>query len=489
MDISFLIPPVLDETHDVDRCFGCNYSIYFLPLLGILYPATALKLRGHSVTVRDFAAERAGSRAFQDFARSSKSEIYCFYTVFLSQATDRRAREIIRSAQPGARFIFAGPQPTSEPAAFLDGDDTVVVRGEPDVSLPAVVEALEKGTGLDGVPGISYRSASGVAHNPSAPPLRDLDALPIPDRTLVDHRPYYNPKLPTKPHTAMLTSRGCSAQCWYCVPNSLSYARELEYKRDRGLKPPVQQHSAERVIEEMRRIAEQGFRSVSIIDDQFLWDEQRTIRICEGIRDLHLDWSCLARCDRVTDRAAEAMARSGCAYVDMGTESFDQRVLDAVKKNIKVEATERAVRILKKHGIAVELNILFGATPEETEETIQGTLREVRRLDVDYVLFSIANPFPGTEFHDAAKANGWLVYGKYVPADPARNSIIAYPHLSQQRLEQLIARAYRSHYLHPRALWRELLRTKGPSDFVNKFTTGVRFIKRNFLTRSKIVPV
>ena len=239
-------------------------------------------------------------------------------------------------------------------------------------------------------------------------------------------------------------------------------------------------HSAARVVEEMSRIAASGFKSVSVIDDQFLWDEDRTVKICAGIKDLRLEWSCLARCDRVTDRAAEAMAEAGCAYVDLGTESFDQKVLDAVKKNIRAEDTEKAVRILKKYGIAVELNILFGATPQETEDTIQLSLRELQRLDVDYVLFSIANPFPGTEFYEAAKANGWMAYGDYVPVDPARNAIISYPHLPKKRLEELVARAYRSHYLHPKTLWRELRRTKSLPDLCDKFVTGLRFIRRNF---------
>jgi radical SAM superfamily enzyme YgiQ (UPF0313 family) len=240
-------------------------------------------------------------------------------------------------------------------------------------------------------------------------------------------------------------------------------------------------HSAARVVAEMRRLAELGFRSVSAIDDQFLWDEKRTIEICAGIKDLKLEWSCLARCDRVTDKAAEAMAAAGCSYVDLGTESFDQKVLDAVGKNIRAEETERAVRILKKHGIAVELNILFGAAPEETEETIARTLRELARLDVDYVLFSIANPFPGTDFYAAAKANGWLAFGDYVPVDPARNSIISYPHLSKERLEQLVSRAYRQHYFHPRTLWREFRKVRDLADFRDKLVTGFRFVQRNFV--------
>jgi radical SAM superfamily enzyme YgiQ (UPF0313 family) len=481
MRIAFVIPPVLDGTQDVDRFFGCNYSIYSLPLLAVLCPATVLKQQGHQVAVHDFAAQRGARQAFLDFVRSDHADVYCFYTVFLSQATDRLACEMLRAAHPAARFVFCGPQPTWQPDAFLERENTYVVRGEPEFAFGRLLDSLRSGAEPAGVEGVSYRGPAGVAHNGPAPCIASLDTLPIPDRTLVDHKPYCNPKLHGKPHTAMLTSRGCYAQCWYCVPNSLSYARELEHKKHHGAKPPARIHSAERVVEEFRQVATLGFRSVSVIDDQFLWDEERTMQICAGIKDLKLEWSCLARCDRVSERAAEAMAGAGCAYVDLGTESFDQGVLDSIKKNIRAEETERAVRILKKHGVGVELNVLFGATPAENEETIRKTLRELRRLDVDYVLFSIANPFPGTEFYEAAKANGWLAYGDYIPVDPAKNSIISYPHLPKERLEQILAHAYRSHYLHPRTLWRELCKVKSLSDFADKCATGARFLRRTFL--------
>jgi len=480
--ITFLIPPVLDGTREVDRCFGCNYSIYFLPLLAMLYPATMLKHRGHQVAILDFAAQARSVAEFQEFADHDDSDVYCFYTVFLSQQTDRRARDLIRVARPAARFIFYGPQPTWEAGLFLDRDDSCVVRGEPEFPICKLADAMAAGADFGPVDGVSWRAPSGVVHNGPAPIIGDLDTLPWPDRTLLDHRPYTNPKLHRKPHTAMLTSRGCYAQCWYCVPNSLSYARELEHKRHHGAKPPVRVHSAEKVIGEFTSIAEQKFQSVSVIDDQFLWNERRTVAICEGIRRLKLEWSCLARADRVSEKAAAAMADAGCAYVDLGAESFDQTVLDGMKKDIAAGETGRAVRILKKYGIAVELNILLGAAPQDSAESIERSLAEVRRLDVDYVLFSIANPFPGTDFYEAAKVNGWLVYGDYVPVDPARNSIISYPHLSRDRLEELVARAYRRQYLTPRALWREVRKTRGLGDFRDKLVTGARFIRRNFIS-------
>ena len=483
MKVTFLIPPVLDKTQDVDRCFGCNYSIYFLPLLPVLYSATILQQSGCAVSIIDFAAQRKTAADFKNFIANDDSAVYVFYTVFLSQNTDRLARQIIRQLRPNAQFIFFGPQPTWAQDSFLDKEDTIIVRGEPEFIIKELLQVLESKSDLNNIKGISYYKNGQIAHNSSAYHITDLDQVPIPQRTLLDHRPYFNPKLHRLPHTAVLTSRGCFGQCWYCVPNSLSYARELEYKKEYGRKPPPRLHSAGRVIEEFSDIARLGFKSVSVIDDEFLWDEPRTIEICRGIKPLHLEWSCLARADKITEEVAQAMAEAGCSYVDLGTESFDQKVLDAVRKQMRPEDTERAVRFLKKYGVAVELNILFAASPEETEETIKNTLRQLKKLKVDYVLFSIANPFPGTDFYYAAKEHGWMAYGDYVPVDPAKNAIISYPHLSKKRLEELLAYAYRSYYLNPGKILSELLKTKSFRDLRNKFSTGFKFIYRNFLKR------
>jgi len=481
MKVTFIIPPVLDATSDVDRCFGCNYNIYFLPLLPALYAATIVRDEGISVSVLDFAAQKKTADDFRRFIQGDNSDIYVFYTVFLSKKTDSLARGLIRQERPGRQFIFFGPQPTYAPEEFLDREDTFVVRGEPEFTIQALMRGLKAGSDVSGIKGVSSRKNGQAVNNPPAELIQDIDSIPIPDRTLLDHSPYCNPKLSSLPHTATLTSRGCFGQCWFCVPNSLSYARELEHKRYFGRKPVPRLHSAQRVIEEFRSIAAAGFRSVSVIDDEFLWDEARTQEICEGIKGLGIEWSCLCRPEKITEAVAGAMSRAGCAYVDLGTESFDEEVLKDIRKQMRPEDTHRAVRVLKEAGIEIELNILFAATPKETRGSIEKTLSEVKRLDVDYVLFSIANPFPGTDFYYAAKSQGWMVHGDYVPADPARDSIISYPHLSKEELEAYLLRAYRSFYLNPRYLWRQLFKIRGFADFKNKLKTFFNLLKRNFL--------
>ncbi|MFH1888509.1 MAG: radical SAM protein [Candidatus Omnitrophota bacterium] len=483
MKVTFIIPPVLDGTQDVDRCFGCNYSIYFLPLLPVLYSATLIKENSEEVSIIDFAALKKTKADFEEFIRCDKSEVYVFYTVFLSQNTDIAARDIIRRLRKEAIFIYSGPQATYRPQVFLDKEDTYAVRGEPELIINKLVVALGKRLPVSGINGISFLHEGKVVHSQPAELLKDIDRLPIPDRRLLDHSPYYNPKLHTMPHTAALTSRGCFGRCWFCVPNSLSYSQELEQKKYFGMKPAPRIHSAGRVIEDFSRIAHLGFKSISIIDDQFLWDEERTLEICNGIKNLGLEWSCLCRPEKITDRSAKAMKEAGCSYVDLGTESFDEGVLRSIKKDISPQSTIKAAEILKKNKIKIEVNILFGASPQETESTIRETIRQVKRLKVDYALFSIANPFPGTEFYLAAKENGWLAYGDYVPVDPGKSSIISYPHLSKRRLEHFLAYAYLSYYLDPRYIFKQIRQLKNPRDFLNKFLTACNFLRKNFLKK------
>jgi anaerobic magnesium-protoporphyrin IX monomethyl ester cyclase len=484
MKVTFLIPPVLDGTSNVERCSGCNYGLYFFPLLPVLCIATLLKGKTGGISILDFPAQKKTIKDFRDFIAADDSDIYVFYTVFLCQETDRLARKMIRGLRKEARFIFCGPQPTSSPESFLDEPDTFVVRGEPEFVTRELIAALKEKSGLEKIKGISYLGkGSSIIHNPAEPFIEDIDQVPIPDRSLLDHRSYCNPKLRKRPHTAIITSRGCFGRCWFCVPNSLDYARELEYKKVFGRKPPARLHSARRVIEEFSEIARLGFKSVTVIDEQFLWDEKRTLEICAGIKDLNLEWGCLARPDKISEEVGRAMGEAGCRFIDLGMESADEEVLKAIRKDMTLQDTEKAMVILKKNKIEIEINVLLGATPKETKESIKKTLAAVKRLKPDYVLFSIANPFPGTDFYNAAKKEGWMIYGDYVPVDPAKTSIISYPHLSKKELEDFIAWASFSYYFSPLYLFRQVLKVRSPRDFFNKAQAACNFFIRNFLKR------
>ncbi len=452
MKISFLIPPPLDDSPPAERVFGCNYGLYPIPNVFILYVAAILENHGHKVKYVDGPIQKWSKKDFEEFLRKDDSEIYSFYTVFLSENTDKIAHKIVREIKGNVPIIFFGPQPTYMPEKYLIDENTYVVRGEPEYTYLELVDAIETKKELKKIKGISYKLDGKIINNETRGIIENLDELPFPARHLVKKKLYHTPKLSGRPFTAMITSRGCSHRCYYCVPCSGSFSRELEWRRVKGdySKPKVGLRSPQNVIEEFVHLKGEGYKSVSILDDQFVWGEKRTIEICNGIKDLGIEWGCLSRADHLNEKIVKAMADAGCKYVDIGVESFDQRVLDYIKKDMKVDTVFKAIKLLKKYGIYTKLNLLFGVSPLQTKEVMEKDIEISKKINADMVMFGVCTPFPGTEFHDIALKNGWIKTGDYVPTDPLTQSIIEYPNLSDRELKEMLKKANRSFYLRPK---------------------------------------
>lgn len=461
MKINFIIPPVLDGTREAERIAGCSYSLYHTPNIIILLTAAVLRESGNEILYSDFPLYKLKERDFRDSLWLDNSDIYCLFTVNLAMETDLMAKEIIREIKGNAPIIFFGPTPTYWPEKFLKDKYTYVVRGEPEYTLRELIIALSNKDDVSSLKGISLLGNGKVIHNPAREPVENLDELPFAARDLVDKQKnkYFYPKLRTRPMTLVLASRNCPYRCSYCVPCSLSFAIELEHKRYFHKKPPLRLRSVENILAELRLIKEQGYRAVEFLDDNFVWGQERTIQICQGIKDLDIVWGCQSRADLLNENIVREMAKANCRYIDIGVESFDQRILDYIKKDIKVEDSIKVIELVKSYGIDTKINIIFGASPLETKETIERTRKIIKDLGVDQVMYSVCAPWPGTETYEIAKKEGWFVYGDYKICDGDRDAIIQFPHLSKQDLEDALRWANREFFLKPRFIFKNLLRT------------------------------
>ncbi len=458
MKITFLVPPPIDGNIP-ERVAGCAYLLYYVPNIFLLSAAAVLEKDGCAVKYLETTIKKWDRGHFLSFLREDLSDVYCFYSVNLSQNTDLQALKDIREIRGDVPIIFFGPAPSDRPAEFVVDDYAYVVRGEPEYTMLELSKALETNSAVYGIKSVSFRRNGEILNNANREPIEDLDALPFPARHLLEERDvYYNPKLGKRPFTAVCTSRGCSYRCIYCVPSSLSFSRELEYKHHVGKKPPVRKRSPENIIEEFKLLKSQGYKAVNVQDDQFVWGEERTIKICEGIKDLDMVWGCSARSDHLTEPVVKAMAAAHCKFIDLGVESFNQEILDYVKKDIDVKKNEEAINLVKKYGVSAKINIMFGASPLETMATIQRNREEVKRLKVDQVMYNIANPFPGTEFYKIAKESKLFVYGDYKPVNVAKEANIAYPHLGKAELENAVRRANFEFFLTPRFILKNIRR-------------------------------
>lgn len=466
MKITLFTPPALVGKLAADRVFGCNYGYYAVPNIFILTCAAVLEQEGYKVRYVDGAIENWTRNDLIEYLKRDDSDLYVFYTVYLAKETDLQTLSLIRELRGNVKVAFIGPVPTETPEKFLLDENVYVIRGEPEITLKEFVAALRDHRPIDHVESLSYRRNGQFQHNPMRRVINDLDTLPLPARHLIDKNRYYNPKIGIRPFSVILASRGCSYQCTYCVPCSLSFARELEYKAYLNRKPPVRQRSAKNVLEEVRMLKAEGYRSIGFIDDQFIWNENRVIELCEGLKEIDIEWGCLARADRLNERIVRKFAESKCQYVDIGVESFNQEILDDLKKDLDVNTIYHAIDLLKKYKITAKINVLIAATPLETEETILENIRIVKKIRPDSVMYGITNPFPGTDFHKIAKREGWLLYDEYKPVDVQKECIISYPHLSNRKIEKLARKANLSFFLSPHFLLQNLKKIRTGGDFL-----------------------
>ncbi|MDE7380984.1 MAG: B12-binding domain-containing radical SAM protein [Muribaculaceae bacterium] len=475
MKITFLIPPCYDNPQPAERSAGCTRVVY--PMINIyeLTLAAVLRNEGYDVAYKDFVFHNHSFADFRNFIANDDSDAYIIWMVNLSIESDLRAVADIRKSHPLIPIVMCGPGPTYFPHKCLADRNVYILRGEPEATAVEFFKVLSGNPRptqetLSGIKGLTFLNDGKVTTNPPRPLIKDLDALPFPARDLLGDQVYHNPKLKTGPYTTMFTSRNCPYGCKYCVPSSLTFAREIEFKADpanNNRKPTIGFRSVENVTEEINLLASQGYKAIGFMDDNFIWNETRTAEICKPLRRHGMKWGCQARVDAITEPIARMLGESGCMYVDLGVESFDADILKSINKGITPADIYRAVNLLKKYNVPVKLNILIGCSPLETTATVRQTFREAKRLKVDQVMFNIVSPFPGTEYYKTCKENGWIKGDEYRPTDVQHESILNLPNLSAKQMEKLLFQNNLSFFLDPAFIWKQIRRFSSFTEFIS----------------------
>ena len=313
MKITFLVPPVLDGERPAERSAGCTRVVYFAPNI---YELTAIGVVENEnlgeVAYEDFVFYNKKEEDFRKFLESDNSDIYCIWTVNLSIESDLKAIEILQGVRKDSKVILLGPGPSYFIEKCLVNDRIIIVRGEPEATLVELLHAIDEDKPLNNILGISWMNSDGkIVNNGFRPLIVDLDSLPLPARHFIADRRYYNPKIKRKGYTTAFTSRNCPYHCIYCVPSSLTFAREIENKRFTGRKPTISYRTAESVDREMVLLHEQGYKAIGFMDDNFIWNEERTRLMCEIMQKYGMLWGCQARVDAITEPIAKMLGESG----------------------------------------------------------------------------------------------------------------------------------------------------------------------------------
>jgi hopanoid biosynthesis associated radical SAM protein HpnJ len=370
------------------------------------------------------------------------------YTSSPTLPGDAQVAAAVKAQRPDTIVGMVGPHPTVLPERTLKDAPAVdyVCRNEFDYSVKEIAE----GAALSDVRGIVYPTgAATYEHTPARPVDENLDALPWVTRVYkrdLDIEKYNIPWMHW-PYASIYTTRGCPAQCTFCLwPQTTSGHR---YRK----------RSVDDVIAEMTW-AKDNLRTVREFffdDDTFSFEKERTREIARRLKPLGITWGGNAR-GNLDYETLRTMKEGGARNLVVGYESSSQQILNNVKKGIRVEKYVEFTRNAKRAGLMIHGAFILGL-PGETEKTIEETIRFACELDLDTIQVSLAAPYPGTQLYDWLVGNGYLNEGgSLVSAEGFQDVMVNYPDLPSGRIFAGVERFYRKFYFRPRYIARQVAR-------------------------------
>lgn len=314
----------------------------------------------------------------------------------------------------GAPIAWGGIHPTIRPEECIESAD-IVVRGEAEETVLAIIDRLRRGADLEGVAGTWQRHEGRIIRNGLRAPPADLDPLPDPDVSCEGH--YAREGRTLRPLTAArylertggiymtINARGCSLRCTYCCNSQ--YGRLFDWQRLRARSPG-------RIVDElaaaMRRFPR--LAAIKLSDDDFgdLSDEYIAAFAGEYRRRVGLPLGIPGFSPRtLTARKLTTLVEAGLEYVRLGIQSGSGRIRKLYGRPDTDGQILDAVRLV--HGMRSRIKRfkidMITDNPWETEDDALASVRLLLELPKPYVmtLFSLTL-YPGTPLHTRAVREG-----------------------------------------------------------------------------------
>ncbi|WP_309642718.1 radical SAM protein [Flavobacterium sp.] len=277
---------------------------------------------------------------------------------------------------------------------YLDQGADFIIKGEGEITLLELLNAIENSQPSNQISGIVYRKETQTIVNPKRNVLQNLDELPQPAWDLVDIESYKAIWKQSKQEFTLniATTRGCPYKCNWC-------AKPIYGNRYNA-------HSPEYIVKEIQYLQDHfGVKRFWMCDDIFglkpNWVQEFNRELDKT--QLKIKYFIQSRVDLLLkEDTIDALAQSGLEEVWVGAESASQKILDAMDKGTKVEEIYQATQLLKAKNIKVAFFLQFGYLGENKAD-IQKTIAMVKALQPDNIGISVSYPLPGTLFYEKVK--------------------------------------------------------------------------------------
>jgi radical SAM superfamily enzyme YgiQ (UPF0313 family) len=278
----------------------------------------------------------------------------------------------------GRPVVLGGPDPSSQPHLYQSAD--YLVHGEGEISIPLLLQDLEKGCGSG-----EYESDEKA----------DMGEAVVPRFDLIRFSDYIQ--------VGIQFSRGCPFHCEFCNVTELF---------GRTPRPKTPAH----ILKEMQTLYDLGHRGhIDFVDDNFIGNKKLAREVLIAIK----DWSVTRKHPFYfstessinladDDGLLQLMKDVDFRYVFIGIETPDDEILKLTNKAINVnKPVTPAVRKISSYGMIVNAGFIVGFD-NESDQTAENMKRCIQDAAIPMAMVGRLYALPGTQMTRRLELEGRL---------------------------------------------------------------------------------
>lgn len=358
-----------------------------------------------------------------------KPDVLCFSCYIWNISLVEEVAEEFHKLRPDVPIWVGGPEVSYEVQDFLEHHPyiTGVMTGEGEKifsNLCRYYLAGKKAPGLTDIPGIAYRTSSGIMVNEPETVL-DMSTIPFAYRDMGDFRHkiiYYE------------TSRGCPFRCSYCLS---SVEKKLRFR------------DMELVKRELEFFIEQEVPQVKFVDRTFNCDSGHAMEIWRfirekdrGITNFHFE----VAADLMTEEELDFIStlRPGLIQLEIGVQTTNPATIEEIHRRMDLDRVKQVVRRIQTgKNVHQHLDLIAGL-PFEDYKTFGKSFDEIYDLKPEQLQLGFLKVLKGSYMYEH-QAEYEVVHTSRPPYEVMKTKWLAYEEVQKiKQVEEMLEVYYNS---------------------------------------------
>ncbi|MCK5055929.1 MAG: radical SAM protein [Candidatus Aminicenantes bacterium] len=356
-----------------------NLSIMPLPVFpyGLCMVSASLEKAGHKIYLLDLCFLKNVKQGIENTIKAFNPDIIGVTVRNIDAAARLNAffqlEQVKSKVIDPLKQVFSGPIIIGGPAVGISGAEILeyfdleyAIIGDGEAAMVDFVQRIENTKSLKGLKGLTRRKDGKIIEENEPWRITELNDLPLPDyRKYLELETYRRYKSTIQ----IQSKRGCALNCTYCT-----------YKIIEGQK--IRLRDPQLVADEIEKIyKETGFEYFEFTDSAFNVPLGHSKAVLRAIiaKKLNIKMRTMGLVPSAIDEEyVDLLKQAHFEEVELGIESGNDEMLQALGKNFNSKAIFRAAELLGNVNIPAKWYLILGA-PGETMDTLKETFETVKK--------------------------------------------------------------------------------------------------------------